>query len=233
MCNSKLSVCSEFANIKNRVLLVNSDIRIDKLEYKSSESENLIQGKFLPIRVKYSYPVFSENEPIAIVINEHLKQLIQNDLDFCNYFDEECMDENVTEYESDIEVRVCHNMDGYINIYVYDYKYLGGPHGYHEIKSYTYDLNKGRIVTLQEMLGWDEERLIKKVDECISRDVLKSKEGKYFIDNIARIDYSGIVYYIEDGIIHILFNEYELGPYSSGAIDLELCEWGKETINGF
>lgn len=53
---------------------------------------------------------------------------------------------------------------------------------------------------------------------------LESEGGKYYEEKADIKDIENIVFYILDGEIHIVFNEYELAPYVSGVIDLILCD---------
>ena len=60
-----------------------------------------------------------------------------------------------------------------------------------------------------------------------SVDLIPVCDAKYWnsiVDKAIRKDIENIVFYILDGVVHIVFNEYELGPYASGIIDLILCD---------
>lgn len=62
------------------------------------------------------------------------------------------------------------------------------------------------------------------VNQCIDNDIKSSEGGKYYEEKADIKEIENIVFYILDGEIHIVFNEYELAPYVSGVIDLILCD---------
>lgn len=70
----------------------------------------------------------------------------------------------------------------------------------------------------------DEKFIRKMVNQCINDDIKNSEPGKYYREEADVKDIESIVFYILDGEVHIVFNEYELGPYASGIIDLILCD---------
>ena len=101
---------------------------------------------------------------------------------------------------------------------------VGGAHGGSAIYAYTYDLKEGKQLALMEVLKMDVESILRLVNQCIDNDIKSSEAGKYYEEKVDIKDIENIVFYILDGEVHIVFNEYELGPYSSGIIDLILCD---------
>lgn len=81
------------------------------------------------------------------------------------------------------------------------------------------------MLTLTEVLGLDAESALKLVNQCVDCDIKNSRAGKYFNETANITDLENIVFYISDGMVHIVFNEYYLGPYASGIIDLILYDF--------
>lgn len=127
-------------------------------------------------------------------------------------------------YEGSFIVEVTYNAKNRICVHFHTYQYVGGAHGGSVISAYTYDLKKGKQLSLKEVLNMDEASILKLVNQCIDNDIKNSEGGKYYEEKADIRDIENIVFYILDGEIHIVFNEYELAPYVSGAIDLILCD---------
>lgn len=127
-------------------------------------------------------------------------------------------------YDGFFNVEVTYNTDSKVSVHFHTYQFVGGIHGGSEVFAYTYDLKEGKQLTLKDILQKDEAFILTLVNECINMDIKNSKSGKYFEQKADIRDLENIVFYILDGEVHIVFNEYELGPYASGVIDLILCD---------
>jgi len=58
----------------------------------------------------------------------------------------------------------------------------------------------------------------------VNQRISEAEAGTFFEDSVNFCDANNIVYYVHDGEVHLVFNEYELGPYASGVIDIVLCK---------
>ena len=162
---------------------------------------------------------------MGAMINEEITSQWQKFMkSWYEYPRERYPDEADMVYEGSFIVEVTHNTNNKISVHFQAYQFVGGAHGGSAIYAYTYDLKEGKQLALTEVLKMDVESILKLVNQCINNDIKSSKAGKYYEEKVDIKDIENIEFYILDGEVHIVFNEYELGPYASGIIDLILCD---------
>ena len=221
-----LNIISNLSDLKANITIQKSEIFLESLsfqheDYKKSFSEPTSK-KSIPLcqkRVK-----FDGDAPIIKILNNKLDSIYNSDIyyyeNFCSSYD------NNSEliYESTLKTMITYNSGGLLSLVIYDYKYLGGAHDGTVISAYTFDINNGRQLSLTQLLKLDNHTLCERINSCIKKDKIDNEFGKYYEDIISISDSNSVVYYIRERKIHIVFNEYELGPFSSGNIDLILCD---------
>lgn len=103
----------------------------------------------------------------------------------------------------------------YISLLFDEYTFTGGAHGMTVRTSDTWNMKKGRRVTLREIcLECSDKRVIAE----IKRQISESSEDDFF-DNaevLAEKYYDSKNFYIKDGDIYIFYPLYSIAPYSSG-----------------
>ena len=110
----------------------------------------------------------------------------------------------------------------YISIEMYEEGYSGGAHGWHYVWIDNYDIKTGKKLTLEDFLGdipnWQNklERELKRLDE------IRQKEDKGYYEvwsNQPMIADRDNTFFVENGNLHVLYNEYEIDSYAAGLIE--------------
>ena len=134
--------------------------------------------------------------------------------------------ETVESYVEDVNIL----NDRYLAVDYSSYWYGGGAHGMPGKDQYIFDLQTGKQMTTRDFYSGSEEDFKRLVAEKTKEDYLKTQdEYKYFAENAdeayntayeyARLD--ATVFFKEDRVIYS-FMPYDMGPFSSGFIDIEL-----------
>lgn len=223
----KISFYSDIESIKSLLVVTKSEHHLDRLKYKCMVKDFIINSdnETIPIVTNHKIIEFIGNERIVEVINKHISGIFTEHIEWLNNI--ECYREKNEPdivYESVLESKVYNNTEGILSICFIGYEYFGGAHGTHSVSAYSFDLNEGRIITLSEVVGVEDSDLYKMIELCVNEDIQNSKSGKYFEEEYSVDDISEIGFYIKDKKVYIFYNEYELGPYASGIIELKLCD---------
>ncbi len=131
----------------------------------------------------------------------------------------------VESYVTDVNIL----KDRYLTVEYGSYWYGGGAHGMPDKNQYIFDLQTGKQMEVKDFYKGTEEDFKKLVAEKTKEDYIKSNGYKYFAENAdeayntayeyARID--SYVFLEEDRVIYS-FAPYDMGPFASGFIDIEL-----------
>lgn len=108
---------------------------------------------------------------------------------------------------------------GKLSLSVQTYMYSGGAHGGALVE--TYNVNNGQkasLLTLEQLFGNDYK---KQVDDAV-RKAIAADPDRFFPDDIG--GFEGISesqpFYVANGQVFIIFQEYEIAPYAAGIIEL-------------
>ncbi|MCO7128035.1 DUF3298 and DUF4163 domain-containing protein [Sporolactobacillus shoreicorticis] len=115
------------------------------------------------------------------------------------------------------------NSNCLLSVSFLDESYTGGAHGMHYEKVYNYDTRSGRQYHLNDIIHTKKE--LKKVNAYLKKQMIKLKnEGRYdfFLDSFKSVDLKNGQFYFYDHGIVIVFQEYEVAPYSNGIIHLKV-----------
>lgn len=224
---SSFHVVADIDELKRRIVRKEPEQILNKLDYVMRAEEIRIDQdpEKMPIEIILEIPIFAEDNVVGVMINEEITSKWQKFMkSWYMYPMERYPKEADMVYEGSFIVEVTHNTKNKICVYFQEHQFAGGAHGGSGIYAYTYDLKEGKQLALTEVLEMDEESILKLVNQCINNDIKSSKAGKYYEEKVDIKDIENIEFYILDGEVHIVFNEYELGPYASGIIDLILCD---------
>lgn len=104
-----------------------------------------------------------------------------------------------------------------------DESYTGGAHGMHLETVYNYNLRDGKRYRLQDVIKNKTEE--DKVNNYLKKQMTELKaQGRYdfFLDSFKGVNMKdGQFYFYDQGIV-IVFQEYEVAPYSNGIIHLKV-----------
>jgi len=225
---SQLDIVDKIEDLKSTILVRKTSEKIESLAYKFETYEqtlNIDSLELIPVHIFHKKPVFKGEEPIVKIINRKIQNIYMSDRDYWDadntkrYDDEQDM-----MYESSLIAAIKNNEDGLLSIVITDFKYVGGAHGGAAISSYNYDIANGRQLSLTQLLRKDNLSLCKLINMRVNQRISEAEAGTFFEDSVNFCDANNIVYYVHDGEVHLVFNEYELGPYASGVIDIVLCK---------
>lgn len=111
--------------------------------------------------------------------------------------------------------------DKYISIKMYESGYGGGAHGWHHFWFDNYDIKTGKKLTLEDFLGdipnW-EEKLEIELGRLNKIRKSKTRENYEPKSDIQPLEVSPH-FFIENGNLHILYNEYAIDSYAAGWIE--------------
>ena len=120
-----------------------------------------------------------------------------------------------TTFELYWDYRVTFNKNGILSLVTTSYQYTGGAHGLTVQESYTYDLKKGKKLSLADIFlpGVDYKKVInEEVKKQMASDPDKFPDGVAAFTGIA----DNQPYYLEEGSLVVYFGLYEIAPYVSG-----------------
>ncbi|MFT8309945.1 MAG: DUF3298 and DUF4163 domain-containing protein [Sporolactobacillus sp.] len=126
-------------------------------------------------------------------------------------------------YYAHTQPTVRFNSNCLLSVSFIDESYTGGAHGMHYEKVYNYDTRSGRQYQLNDIIHTKKE--LKKVNAYLKKQMIKLKnEGRYdfFLDSFKSVDLKNGQFYFYDHGIVIVFQEYEVAPYSNGIIHLKV-----------
>lgn len=225
---SSFHVVADIDELKRRIIRKEPANILVKLNYAIKTEEIKIDQDpiKIPIEIKKQIPLFMEDNVVGTMLNEEITSQWQKYMkSWYGYPREKYPEDDVMVYDGFFIAEVTYNIDSKISVRFHTYQFAGGIHGGSEVFAYTYDLKEGKQLTLKDILKRDEASILTLINECINIDIKNSKSEKYFEQEANIKDIENIVFYIFDGEVHIVFNEYELGPYASGVIDLILCDY--------
>lgn len=165
---------------------------------------------------------------------EHVMQL-QKDVkkDAKKEYKESINNTPVCKYEVISNYNTKESLRPYLVIGLFDYTYTGGAHGLPEQSYITLDISANEIVTLDQLFDTKidyknqlKELIVKQIEERTDK---KQRFFDDFYDHITIQDDQN--FYIKpNGDLTIVFNVYEIAPYSTGVIEFTLK---KESLQGY
>ncbi len=127
-----------------------------------------------------------------------------------------------TQLYYDVNYTITYNQDGKLSIVFDHYEFTGGAHGNYGKQGFTFDLNSGKVLTLQEA-ALNNSRYKQIINTQIKQEL--TKRGYDMLEPFETIsDDQG--FYLRGDKIIVFFSLYEYTPYSEGmpefSIPLEL-----------
>lgn len=161
--------------------------------------------------ISVEYPQISgiQNESIAQKINYDIKYSVDKFIKSCQA--NEFLQEGFLKY------KVHYTDNNKLSFEMIQYTYTGGAHGSSFIKGYTYDLQTGQQDSLTKEYDF-------RPSDINQRIFAYARDNDVFLFS----DFQGIAtypnnYYLnEQGKPVILFQQYEIAPYSSGVIRVNM-----------
>lgn len=184
-------------------LKLSENIKDNGRTYEFNYSHALLKSKNL--KIQKIFDEFNENLDEA-----KLREL--SELKLKNYKDKEEYFDN----ESIIDVNIAYMDENFISLAKNIYEYKGGAHGMQFVQRQNYDLKNNKWLDLNEELKLDDENFKNFVKKKILQE--KDRDDLYNLDDFK---ISSIFEIRKNGII-MIWEPYEIAPYSSGVIELFL-----------
>lgn len=118
-------------------------------------------------------------------------------------------------YEYNVSYKVQYNMSGKLSIRISDYQFSGGAHGNSAVTVYNFNLKSGKQYKLTDVVKTKAK--LQKVYNY-TYNYMAKRPNLFFVEELKdnlKINSKTQFYFTSGGII-LVFQEYEVGPYSSG-----------------
>lgn len=172
--------------------------------------------------IKLEYPqVRVENIEIQNKINDALKG--------DSVLHGESLIEEAMSYAEDLEVSYVNEGtssiyavyadDNILSIVMEYYRYTGGAHGFNMRVPYNFDLATGEFIGMGYVLDANEDAVAvinQQIEEQITEDMM------LFEGSDPSIDQNFTMFYFTEDDMVIVYNQYEIAPYSSGIIEFNI-----------
>ncbi|MGL5614915.1 MAG: DUF3298 and DUF4163 domain-containing protein [Sarcina sp.] len=206
-----LSVLFSFSIISTIAIGKENTVEIyDKIINK--ENQYIKVSARLPI-VKIPNSIVGEN--LTKKINNRLDETL---VDLMSLAEQEKADKTGSGnlYELDSLYEVPYNQNNILSLYTLDYQFTGGAHGITTLVPYNINISNGKYLTLNNLFK-KEFNYIEFINNKVNEKI-KENPDIYFLDGenkFKTISEKQDFYINEKGIV-IVFQLYEIAPYSSG-----------------
>ena len=224
--NKDSKVDNSIVNIENENSDVEKNITVDfeNVDISDVENEKLYQYIVYPITT------INKNTNLNVEIkkmNEHYKNDAEefkkiNKLDVREFFKKTESDDN-RYYYYEVFPSVVSNDDKYLSLMMRTEVDLLGAHGSYTIEGWNFDKRTGKKLRIFDivkskddlknfLLSWCEEN---------SENIYFFDEYKEIIESYINNEYE-MQFVIENGIVSVIFQVYDIAPYAQGAIEIIL-----------
>ncbi|KMY49896.1 DUF3298 and DUF4163 domain-containing protein [Peribacillus loiseleuriae] len=120
------------------------------------------------------------------------------------------------QYEYNSIYKVLYNKDHKISILMNDYQFSGGAHGNTIVTTYNFNTDNGKQYRLDDIIT--KESIYAKIT-TYAKEYIKMHPDVFFTDNDTLNAFQVTkdhAFYFVDGGIALIFQSYEVAPYSSG-----------------
>ena len=126
------------------------------------------------------------------------------------------------QYSNNVDASIVRDDYAIVSVMRTTESYQGGAHGYTMVDGTTFDVATGKILTLQD-LGINKEELIQVILAYIEENGIAEYLYEEYRDTVAEIVNGDMLNWYLDGTgVVAVFNQYDIGPYSSGRFVMEL-----------
>lgn len=129
-------------------------------------------------------------------------------------------------YEIYSKYTVTYNTNNILSLYIDEYIYQGGAHGLTNRTSQNWDFRIGRQIQLSELFPNNPNYvsyILTKINKKIAKDV--KNENNIYFENYCCLtaeNFNVNNFYLQDGMIIIYYQQYDIAPYSSGILTFEI-----------
>lgn len=213
------------------VMAVPTEIHIQNHHYKCT-------GDYLNIETHYPRIDGLLDKKFQKTINhyfeDHVMQL-QKEIkkEAKKQYKEQASDLPLYKYELISNYNTKESLKHYLVIGVFDYIYTGGAHGLPVQNYITLDLSANKILTLNQLFDEKMDYRTELKEQLINQiETRTDKKERFFDDFYDLIDIKEDqnFYITPDGDLVLVFNVYEIAPYSTGVLEFTI---NKEALKGY
>lgn len=206
------------------VMAIPSEVRVES---------KMIQSKNEEINIDIKYPKLEglQDKKFEKIINNYLKNnSIQSKKELtkeAKLYNEQVKETDFPDrcYELIQNFTVKDTINGYFVLELFEYNYRGGAHGVTTQKYIVIDLVSNKIVMLKDLFDKDGN-YIDEINKVIKKQISEiSRQGNYFFQGteaFTTVSDQTQFYINPEGNLMIVFNLYEIAPYSSGIYTFNL-----------
>ncbi|MBC8581587.1 MAG: DUF3298 and DUF4163 domain-containing protein [Zhenhengia sp.] len=236
-----ITPCFTYANTKQEtketpgtaifVMAVPTEIHIEDQHYKST-------GNYLNIETHYPQLEGLLDKKFQKKMNHYFENHViqlQKEIkkEAKKQYKEQASDTPLYKYELISNYKTKESLKQYLVIGLFDYIYTGGAHGLPQQSYITLDLSQNEVLTLNQL--FDEKMDYKtELKELITNQIEKrtDKKEKFFDDfyDLIHIEENQNFYITPAGDLVLVFNVYEIAPYSTGVVEFTIK---KEDLKGY
>ena len=165
------------------------------------------------------YPIFTDEIQYdsSDIIKGYYSDLIQKAENYIQSIKEQEL-VTITDYEYRYQTYNYSFFKDFLSVTIYADDYYGGAHGLNWESVDNFDLNSGKILTLEDLFG-DKEKYLPVLHSAINENVLSHEYIEYITLPIDMLDeFSNQEFRITPNGIDFIFQIYEIGPYAIGTV---------------
>lgn len=128
-------------------------------------------------------------------------------------------------WSENYEVASVKTWNGYVSVLMDSYLYEGGAHGMPYREGHVFRLSDGQEVELSELTDKDQGEWDKILRARFADRIEQGEEAEFFEDALETIkvrDMKDVGYYFTETGIAFYLPPYEIGPYSTGYVEVEV-----------
>lgn len=128
-------------------------------------------------------------------------------------------------WSENYEVACVKTWNGYVSVLMDSYLYEGGAHGMPYREGHVFRLSDGQEVELSELTDKDQGEWDKILRARFADRIEQGEEAEFFEDALETIkvrDMKDVGYYFTETGIAFYLPPYEIGPYSTGYVEVEV-----------
>ncbi|MGE7770237.1 DUF3298 and DUF4163 domain-containing protein [Viridibacillus arvi] len=190
--------------VKTHKFMFNSNIKYPQISgMKNKLRQERINSNFK----KLAQQDYKERKKILKRYDKDRKELGLSKKDYASY-----------EYKTFFTVK--YNQNNKVSIVRTKYYYTGGAHGEYYSEGYNYNTNSSKEVTLKQNLK--TTAAYNKAATCTVNKILADKEKYPLADKNLNLNLTPYYWTNSKSGINLIFQIYEIAPYSSGQIELPM-----------
>lgn len=216
-------------------------IKFDSVEMKLAICSNIewpekiSKYNISPLRdslLTFCFPDF-KNFPVKVAMMKYCENI-----DMTGFADEtssivpldKVYPDSVNNYSIKLDGRVVEISEKILTYQITETSYLGGAHPNLMSRSFTYDLNNGKIITISDLIAPHKVDAFKTLVAKQLADQLELTPAA--LDDMLLVKPLPIsdIIYCTDGCIFIHYNPYEILPHIYGTIDVQISALENESI---